>query len=149
MSISRWTGDDGKGNRDGIIIDVKDDSSGVLFLKVKMDPATFARLVTGQSEMVVDFELQHADKIGMAHENKIVLVLVPKDKYAGREAEAKMIRTAVAVHEVDGWRGRDDDIRNMHKYVGRDPATGDHIYRVAYGRFVARDGDVLHLPEGL
>lgn len=129
LTISRYTGG-AKG--EGITISIVDDLSGVSFVEVEVDPATFGRAVTGQSYLPCEVTEWHPENVGKVPEVKTEYVLVPKDWRNRKERAA----AAVAEHETDGWRGDVSDAMNYHHLVGKESTETYDCYSVTFRRYV-------------
>jgi hypothetical protein len=122
ISISRPQGD----GCDYISIEVNDKSSGVEFIELRISYADFAEAITGLSGIPITFKTRFLDKIGKLREHKEVNVVtfVSYKRYTKEEANA-----ILAPYEVDGWKGRTDDLNNNHRRT----KTG---YNVTFVRYV-------------
>ena len=108
---------------DYIEIRMEDVVSGVSFLKVEMDLASFANAITALSFQDCEFTL-NADNVGKKREIKQVIVKRPG--FANKSGANSILEP----HTVDGWMPRKDDIFNPHCWVGKDEVS------VTFIRFV-------------
>ncbi len=133
ISISRPHGH----NCDYIQIRVKDVNSLVPFVDVQIKYADFTRALTGQGEIDCEFETRWLDLLGTIRENKTEVVLIPARKTRNeRSVNRQIIRNAIAAHEVNGWRGDDDDAKNFHRYVRDDKESGGKYFNISFVRYV-------------
>jgi hypothetical protein len=130
FSVSRYTG----GVRgEGITISVTDDASGITFLEIDCDPASFGRAVTGLGFQPCEITEFRPDNVGKTLEVKTVSVMVPK----GRESDrVELAAAAVAEREGDGWRGRVADALNHHNRIHGKGTETHECYKVAFRRYV-------------
>lgn len=118
ITISRWHGN--QEPRDGITIEVTDETSGIRFLEVGMTLEAFAQAVTGLSHQPCEIELRGIENVGKVRELKTEVV--PFNYSSDKPA-------ALAPFEVDGWKGYAGDLGNPHK-------VADGGYRVSFTRYV-------------
>ena len=128
ININRVSGTNGN----YIVIELIDAKSGVQFCSVKMGFSELGSAITGQSHMPCSFELRSVDLVGKTHEHKEVLV--PFDCYDQRRKNQAVTEAALSPWEVNGWKGRVDDLFNGHR-SGKD-AQGEKCQRVIFERFV-------------
>lgn len=123
ITISRPRG----ANTEYIEISLYDDSSGTEYASVRVDPANFAEALVGLGRVECEFTLR-PDLVGKIHENKEEVVRYTGGwiDYNDRE---KVARKAFKEYEIDGWKGRVDDLFNQHRRT----ASG---YRVTFVRYV-------------
>lgn len=111
-----------------IQIEFNDESSGVNFLTAQVGLEAFAETLTGLARSPCEFELRPA-LVGKVHEHKEIIV--PRDGYSyavGAERE-QIAKEVLGPFEIDGWKGRVDDLFNHHR------KTKDG-YRVVFVRYV-------------
>ncbi len=126
VSISRMHG----GQHDTcVVIEVRDVASGIVALRVKLSPEEFALAITGLAERPAVEAIWRTDRLGLTREFKTEVV--PWDSFTRNAEEATM---ALTPFEVDGWRGRAEDLHNSHKRAGRGHQN------VHFERWVKSDG---------
>lgn len=116
-----------------IDICVIDELSGVEFVSVRISPANFAEALVGLARVECEFDLR-PDLVGTVYEHKEELVPLPHDHYYGtsRDKREQVAAEAFAPFEVDGWRGRVDDLFNPHR-------RGLNGAKVTFVRYVPRE----------
>lgn len=124
VSISKAYG----GDADYVSITVIDDLSRCEIVEVKLSVEALGQAILGSGCEKCEIELSTSDAIGKRREWKTEIVTVP------RSSDAASIRAAVAAFETDGWQGRDNDAKNMHRSRGA-CADGDR-FEVLYERWV-------------
>lgn len=103
--------------REFIEIALTDKLSGSEFCSVRILLDDFARALTGLGHVACRFDF-HPAVVGMKYEHKTERVKRPTD-YVERGADRERVaREAFAPFEVDGWRGRVDDLFNSHRHAG-------------------------------
>lgn len=117
ITISRPQGD----VADYVEITLHDESSGTSFVSVRVALVNFTEALFGLSRMECEFDLRPAN-VGKRHEHKEEVVdheygWVQYDK---REEAARDI---LKRYEVDGWKGRADDLFNHHRIIARHRAA--------------------------
>lgn len=131
ISISRTHCSNGQ---DYIELAIRDERSGVQFLKGEIGLTDFAKLVTGQSEMPVALDLRGVESVGKFRETKSESVFFPDGDYHEREFRAK---AAIAPLQVDGWIG---DWRQLGNHHAIDRAVkhvaGGTFYKIGFYRFL-------------
>lgn len=80
------------------------------FISVELDHAAFAEALTGLSRQDCEFELR-PDCVGMQRETKVEILNVTK---LGYKRDSKEDAEFLKPYEVDGWKGRADDLHNGH-----------------------------------
>lgn len=133
VSITRQTSD----GKDRICITLHDSMSHCDFVEATLSLADFASAITAHS-VPCAFEL-HAKYVGFRSECKTVPVRVPNYYNANPNDLDKICRKAVKAHEVDGWKGLDEDAKNHHKRVGPYDVKGP-TYSVRFFRYVDDNG---------
>lgn len=96
-----------------------DDSSGLCICEILLSLEDFALVLTGQGRVACQVDLNRTDLFGKVLETKQELVLIPDDMLQSSfssSGDRQRLRTVVAEFEVDGWRGRDDDLFNHHNW---------------------------------
>lgn len=115
-----------------IQIEFTDESSGVNFLTARVGLEEFAETLTGLARNPCEFELRPS-LVGKIHQHKEEFVPC-KDLYVNNASDRAIIaEKALAPFEVDGWKGRADDLFNHHRR-GRNGA------RVTFVRYVEPEG---------
>ena len=122
ISIHRFSG-----SSSGISITLRDEVSGCEFFRGEMNAEDFGNAVTGLSEQPIEGNLATAN---VNKKREVKEEVVPyQNGYQSDQKEAKRKQEALAPFEVDGWRGRKDDLGNQHRGTGNG-------YRVTFIRFV-------------
>ncbi len=124
---------------DYINLELADDTSGVHFLELRADPATFMRCLAGNAYLDCHYEVRGLNLLGAHAEHKTENVFMPDGPH--KEQRARAI-AAIAPFEVEGWGGRVSDAENWHRKVdGIEPPEGEkgHWYNVTFHRFVRED----------
>lgn len=118
---------------DTIHISIEDELSSIEFVRAEMSLEDFAKAITGQGLMPVEFELRGLKNVGKRLETKTELVYIsssPEEVSSSDQA----IREAISEYETDGWIGRDSDAKNHHNWV-RD-VDKRQVYRIHFCRWV-------------
>lgn len=111
-------------------IEVNDELSGSRCLSVRIPIPEFAEALFGAACRPCEFDLR-PDLVGLKHEWKEEFVPLDDSKYYFRDAEREAVaEKALAPFEVDGWKGRVDDLFNHHR-------RGKNGARVSFVRYVA------------
>src|SRR5690606_15975036 len=81
-------------------ITIKDSSSNVEFVSLKMSYADFMKALRGQAEVEGDLKVRKLDIVGMEKESKPLVFMVPKEHVFNRKewAEANYLK-----YVKDGW----------------------------------------------
>jgi hypothetical protein len=112
-----------------IEITLHDELSGVEFATVYIDPANFAEALTGLGHVPCKFDLRPS-LVGKKAEHKEEIVPFEGGGYVKpglpRENAAAPY---LAPFEIDGWKGRVDDLFNHHRHT-------PNGYRVTFVRYV-------------
>ena len=124
--------------RDFIQMRLEDEESGCAVFDVELSIENFGNAITGLGDIPCEFRVLGVERVGKRAEHKTVEVFLGDGT---RSNEDSRIRDAVAKHEANGWRGRDADLKNRHKFVRRQEGTGGAWYDVDYTRFVDIEGD--------
>ena len=130
--VSIWRVVSGGGEA-SFTIDIIDVASGA-HVSARLSPADFANAVTGRGNNPAEAEWC-VQKIGMRHETKEELVAF-EHPVPGRNEEVMGQAKAEALrhYEIDGWRGRPDDLGNSNR---RAPVVKNAtVYRVTFDRWV-------------
>lgn len=96
---------------EAIHIRLEDDSSHIAFLDVYLSLEDFAKTLTN-SYMDCEYELRGIQNVGKKLETKTENVPL-NDPYMTTD-EARL--EALKPFEVDGWKARESDISNHHRY---------------------------------
>lgn len=127
LTISRPRG----GNSDYIEISITDQSSGTEFVSARVGLTDFAEALVGLALVDCEFDLR-PDRVGMKYEHKEEFVPCPIS-YARTAADREKIAAkAFKPFEVDGWKGRIDDLFNPHR-------RNQEGARVVFTRYVTQD----------
>lgn len=126
LSISRPSGNIGP---DYIEIRVVDELSGSQFVSVRVPLAGFAEAVTGRGHVDCEFDFR-PELVGLKREHKEEFVPYDDLSYYARHGDRDEVAAeAFAPFEIDGWKGRADDLFNHHRR-GKDGS------RVTFIRYV-------------
>ena len=136
LNISRTSNN--SGDPKTIHIEIIDDISRIHFVDLWMTPEDFGQAVTGLSMQPCEFR-HYPAMVGKRHEVKTEIVpfegwRVKKEQRDSKEAEA------LKPFEVDGWKGRREDLYNGHKRVDR--AEGGQL--VTFTRYVDPDQEATN-----
>ena len=123
LSISMPIGGGADGN---IELSVEDDGSACKALKISIDPADFAKALMSRLVPCV-FSINESGKIGTRREIKRVALRPPEGSGYGTVAQRM---AAMKPHEIDGWIGRENDLRNDHN------RNADGSFNVLFERWV-------------
>jgi len=121
LTISRTTSNTGHTIR----IRIEDDSSGIVFLETEVSLENFALALTSLGYVDCEYELYGLDNIGKKLETKTEIV--PLDNPYRATDEAREL--ALKPFEIDGWKARQSDIKNHHRY-------NEDTVSVTFSRFV-------------
>ena len=120
-------------------IQIRDEESGCIVVELEMSMEAFAKSITGgNSPCDIPF-FNDSGNIGKIHEYKEEVVPL------GFQYTEDEKTDAIAIFEVDGWKGRREDLGNMHRRI----RTRTHDlqasrvevidgWRVTYDRYVER-----------
>lgn len=125
VSIHRMHGGDGT---HPIRIEIEDATSGTRVCEISMSLENFAEAITGLSACKAKGHLWDGP-VGYKSEYKIVNIFMPSG-YVRTENQKAVGGKYLAPYEVDGWKGRVDDLFNHHKN------SGENTYRVSFHRHV-------------
>lgn len=107
-----------------IRICIGDASSNIEFFQCDMALADFAHVLTGRSNVAIDYEPRGLSLVGTKAENKTELVpFRPHDHHKERqtarlddhEARTRSVALALKPFEVDGWSASISDMWNGHR----------------------------------
>lgn len=115
------------GDTDYIEIALFDKSSGVEFATARIELASFAEALVGLAHVDCRFDLR-AEMVGKRREHKEEIVPY-KDGWVDYNERETVAREVLKSYEIDGWRGRADDLFNQHRH-------GQNGYRVTFVRYV-------------
>lgn len=116
----------GRSSEDAVRIEVEDDRSGTRVLVATLGLEDFARLLTGRSFIHCDLTVS-ASLVGKVRQTKQVQVAFERP-YGPDDEEAAA--AAILPFEVDGWKGRVEDLFNHHRRLM------DGVYSVSFVRWV-------------
>jgi len=119
--------------KDHISIRIEDELSAIEFVEVKISLLDFAKAITGQGCIPVEYELNGIERVGMKYESKTIEVCIPSAAHSYGLTDTD-IDTSVHAYEIDGWVGNRDDCKNHHNLVKT--AMTHQVYRVRYWRWV-------------
>lgn len=125
-------------------VEITDRISGCVILEAEL---TFDDYATGilrnMHSVPCVVELSDSENIGKKAEHKHEVVWVPEFNYKlgpdGNQEIPKVVTTAVAEFEVDGWKARRSDCCNHHNWVRKDPPRKNmkgHWMNVTFFRWV-------------
>lgn len=140
--ISGYHGSDG----DGVMIDLKDETSGCQIVRVSCTYEEFAKMVTGhgtkvQAEVYTDLPFGYKAEV---KKEQIEFPNLPSNHKLRLNAARKVI----AEYEVDGWRGNAEDVLNRHQCMMH---TGSHrdVWEITFHRHVHPEtGEPYEKVEG-
>lgn len=132
ISISRPSGH----NCNYIEIELIDRSSLIHFLRVKIEYANFAKVLTGQGELPCEFELRGLERVGKTQELKHERIFIPDSKALATTHQ--IIQEALAPFEIDEWAGRLSDALNPYNIVER--KEDGAWYSISFIRYVDQKG---------
>lgn len=95
ITISRVTSNQ---KADYIEIKLRDETSGIQFLEIRLTPGALALALTGLAYQDCEYDLIMANNIGKRCEMKIERVLIPV-----RYPRYKDIIEAASIHEINDW----------------------------------------------
>lgn len=126
LSISRpsYGGFD---DREFIEITFRDCSSGTEFVTARVKLDDFARALTGLGHLDMSFDF-YPELVGKKYEHKTEIVPRPDVGYNDKNRN-EIAAKAFAPFEVEGWKGRVDDLFNSHMRTKEG-------YRVIFTRYV-------------
>jgi hypothetical protein len=128
----------GMGSDSRMLMQIEDDTSGVLFAELEIPMEAFAFLVTGMYGIKADCELRGLENVGRIRESKAELVPVTSalEQWDARK-DADLIAAALAPFEVNGWKGNESDLFNQNKRVHKDDGTLRRPFQsVHFHRFI-------------
>jgi hypothetical protein len=141
ISISRYSSN--KAPFHGIQIDVQDDTSAQMVLRMDISIEEFGNAITGLGYRPCECELPaNFERIGKKLEVKTIEVDITeiKDSWNMSSDEWQEALTIVTnSHVKDGWQPSLDDRPNFHR---RTQKNGRTMYRVDFFRYVDSDGGV-------
>ena len=114
ISIGRVSSNDGE----WVEITIKDETSLIEFLEVKVSFENFAKLITGLSYIDCNFQTRGLGLVGKQREHKTVIVAC--DGWSLKRDNEEAINAVLAPYEIDGWIGRQYDLKNSKNYVGHE-----------------------------
>lgn len=116
-------------------IRIEDNVSRTIVCEVSLTPDQLARALASHHISDAEMEWYGAPYVGMRCENATHEVR-HRLRYADRD-DAVAIAAVLQPFEVDGWRGRRDDLFNPHNYVRRPSLPqGELVSRVAFNRYI-------------
>jgi hypothetical protein len=120
LSICRFQG----GKREtGVSIRVVDQISHCCVLEIEMSVEEFGHAVLGLSERPCEAQWR-TKNLGLKYEHKTEAV--PYDNFSNKQTKEQALKP----FEIDGWKGRLEDLGNGHK------SAGNHAYHVVFVRYV-------------
>jgi hypothetical protein len=136
ITIGRSHGGSEQSQEQPIHIEIRDEASGTRFIEVQMSLEAFASALFGLSSQDCSFELR-TENVGKIREMKYELIPAPDITcFSDRERQAKQI---LEPFEIDGWKGRVDDLLNHHCREGGNQ-------RVLFVRYVNAPQPELQTP---
>ncbi len=124
LSIGRYSG-----SREGIHIDVIDESSRVTIVELDVSFEEFAKALTGMYGVPCVAEWRGTELIGKQHQHKTEEVPF-RYPFMGKGKAEKAAKEAIKPFEVGGWRGDWTDCLNWHRRVR------DGVQQVSFTRYV-------------
>lgn len=117
-----------------IHITIKDDLSGIEFIKISMTLENLANLITNRGYIDCDFEFNAIEKVGLTREHKTEIVELPEEiMFISKPENEKVLDDALKPFEVDGWIGRKSDLTNYHNRV-----KNKNAFSVSFFRWVSK-----------
>jgi hypothetical protein len=114
-----------------IVVEIGDESSGCYAVTVKVSLENFAEALMGRSEVDCEMNFNDSGVIGKLHQHKEEIVPVPEGFGYNQKKDKAAIAAVLAPFEVDGWKGRKEDLFNItHR------SAGNNKMRVVFTRYV-------------
>ena len=111
---------------------IKDDSSRIQFVDLRMTPEQFALVISARVTTDLECEVRGLDGVGKVREVKTERVSF-RHLYCGtKEERERAAKQAMEPFEVDGWKGSMSDMFNGH----RSARDGSDIQIVMFERLV-------------
>jgi hypothetical protein len=104
-------------------------NSGARFVAARIDLESFALAITGQASLPCDLDIRGLDRLGKKHEVKTEIVSYEGARFTDDLRVDPAAIAALAPYEVDGWKGRVEDLFNHHNRSGP-------LCRVTFDRWV-------------
>jgi hypothetical protein len=111
ITISRCSNSHGP---DTVRVRLVDEIARIAFAEAEVSLENWGLAVTGRGYVDCLIEVKGIENIGTVSEHKIVLV--PYKGSTWTEAGKAAARRALAKFEIDGWKGREDDLYNHHHH---------------------------------
>jgi hypothetical protein len=127
ITISRFSG-----SHEGVMIELRDETSGTVALRAEMTIEEFGYAITACAARPCTVEWFDAP-IGKRCEQKSEALPRP-DWSMTKPESAAQAEALLAPYEVDGWKGRTSDLFNHHNW------TKDNRVRVSFFRYVDAAG---------
>ena len=120
-----------------ISIEVKDNKSRSVAIRVRCDLLSFAEAITGLGYVDCKAELNDSEIIGKEHQIKDEIVTFPCHSYQCKNKESWLliVEGALAPYETDGWKGRVEGADNQHRWIGKNLEKG-FTARITFERYV-------------
>jgi hypothetical protein len=128
LNINRYMGD----NKE-VVIEIMDKASGCKIIEATLTPEEFGLGILGLSDRKCKIQLHDQVFIGKLRQVKTETVF-----FQGRNDKEAAI-AAMKIFEIDGWKGREEDLFNQHR---RYLVGIEHDYwkaNVTFVRFVDPD----------
>lgn len=134
------------GDREGAVVRIDDDSSGIRVLEVKLSLEEFAYALMSHGYIECEYDANYRNAAYFGSEVAVKSEEVPFDMYSSTASKRSegAIAKALAPFEVDGWEARRSDMTNGHCRV---KGSAEPLQRVVFTRFM-RNGEPILLPEG-
>lgn len=119
---------------DTATITIRDELSAVTVIEVKMLPEDWGMALLNIGSIPCEFKIfDNNELIGKQLETKteVVALDLPNNYTHDKDVIEKAITKALKIYEIEGWKARREDFRNMHNKIGGSPK-----YRVTFSRFV-------------
>ena len=116
-----------------ISITIQDYLSHGEIVEVKVPLEQFSKAITGQAYQDCEVHYPPQKNIGKVRENKSEFVPFDSPNYKVTEEE---LNEALKPFEVDGWKGRREDLTNHHN---RGNLGGLDGYNVVFVRYIEKD----------
>ena len=121
-------------------ITLEDGSAGTIACEIEMAFSDWTRATLGNFGNVPC--QYHASTKLMGAKREAARLVVPVSRVHPDDDE---IRAIMAIIEVDGWRGRSEDLGNPHNYKCQE--DGSYQATVVMTRYLDADGNAINLGE--
>jgi hypothetical protein len=132
-----------------ITIEVEDDTSHTRAVEIRLPLLSFTNALFGSSYLDCEYVINRTTPgLHFVHETRVVFLPKPTthEPY-NRERDRARAEAALKPYETDGWRGRADDLLNMHRRNSDLHGNGGDYYNVHFWRYLHDDGTPLLWDE--